>query len=70
MLKQKAAAAAVTLNPNSNNNGSGGVNGAPPVSATPGPAGANVGLSASMGNVNANLTGSGILPNANGASGN
>jgi hypothetical protein len=75
MLKQKAAAAAVTLNPN-NNTGSGGANGGgggPPVSATPGAIGGGggaVGLSTSMGNVNANLTGSGILPNANnGASG-
>ena len=46
-----------------------------PTSATPGAIGGGLatanagGLSASMGNVNANLTGSGILPN-NGASGN
>ena len=84
MLKQKAAAAAVTLNTNTtnnntNNNGSGG-GGAPGLpattSATPGAGAvgggsgaAAAGLSASMGNVAGNLTGSGILPNANGASG-
>lgn len=81
MLKQKAAAAAVNLNPNANNNNSNNNNnngsgngGVMPTSATPGAMGglatANAGgLSASMGNVNANLTSSGILPN-NGASGN
>jgi len=80
MLKQKAAAAAVNLNPtnNSNNNNGSGGGGVLPTSATPGAIGGGVGgglatanaggLSASMGNVNANLTGSGILPN-NGASG-
>lgn len=72
MLKQKAAAAAVNLNPNnSNNNGSGnGVPGMAAVSATPGAGLGNAapGLSTSMGNVAANLTGSGILPN-NGTSG-
>ncbi len=69
MLKQKAAQAAVVnpINP-TNNNGSGGANGGAPASATPGGNGINMGLSASMGNVNAN--GSGILPNPNGASGN
>jgi hypothetical protein len=73
MLKQKAAAAAVNLNPNnSNNNGSGngGVPGMAAVSATPGAGLGNAapGLSTSMGNVAANLTGSGIIPN-NGTSG-
>jgi len=78
MLKQKVAAAAVNLNPNANNNTSNNNNGSGnggvmPTSATPGAMGglatANAGgLSASMGNVNANLTSSGILPN-NGASG-
>lgn len=77
MLKQKAAAAAVNLNPtnnNSNNNNGSGGGGVLPTSATPGAIGGGLatanagGLSASMGNVNANLTGSGILPN-NGASG-
>jgi hypothetical protein len=76
LLKQKAAAAAVNLNNNSAaNNGAGNTslnnqNGNNmPVSATPGLLGQNqAGLSTSMGNVNANLTGSGILPN-NGASG-
>lgn len=49
----------------SNNNGSGGPNGAGAISSTPALLGQNVavGLSTSMGNVNANLTGSGILPN-------
>ena len=75
MLKQKAAAAAVNLNPNSNNNntnnGSGnGVAALQTTSATPGAVGGNAaGLSTSMGNVAANLTGSGIIPN-NGTSGN
>lgn len=78
MLKQKAAAAAVNLNPTNNSNNNNGSGGVLPTSATPGAIGggggglatANAGgLSASMGNVNANLTGSGILPN-NGASGN
>ena len=71
MLKQKAAAAAINLNPNNtnnnsnNNNGSGG--GGVAASATPGGAiGAAGGLSASMGNVNAD---SGILPKPNGTSG-
>jgi hypothetical protein len=76
LLKQKAAAAAVNLNNNSSANNGGG-NGSLnnnqngnglPISATPGLLGQNqAGLSTSMGNVNANLTGSGILPN--GASG-
>ena len=76
MLKQKAAAAAVNLNPNTNNtnnggSGNGGGAGAlqTAASATPGVLGANAaGLSTSMGNVAANLTGSGLIPN-NGTSG-
>lgn len=49
----------------SNNNGSGGANNVGAISSTPALLGQNVtaGLSTSMGNVNANLTGSGILPN-------
>ena len=75
MLKQKAAAAAVNLNPNTNNANNGGSgNGVAgglqtAASATPGALGVNAaGLSTSMGNVAANLTGSGLIPN-NGTSG-
>jgi casein kinase 1 alpha len=68
MLKQKAAAAAITYNNNTANNNTGSnngnVNAAGMQSATPGLAmGGAAGLSTSMGNVAANLTGSGILPN-------
>lgn len=75
MLKQKAAAAAITINPNGNNsngnnnaNNNGSGNGG--ATGTPGILGQNAagGLSTSMGNVAANLTGSAILPN-NGTTG-